>query len=109
MMNRLLSKLGYEKRSVSVPWPTFTTVSGINVNEKTAQSISAVYACVSAISETIASLPLHLYERTDQRPKAKSHSLYEVLHDIANPYQTAMDAGLCPAQRQCVCQDRTRF
>lgn len=91
MMNRLLSKLGYEKRSVSVPWPTFTTVSGINVNEKTAQSISAVYACVSAISETIASLPLHLYERTDQRPKAKSHSLYEVLHDIANPYQTALE------------------
>jgi len=90
MMKRLLNRLGYEKRSAA-PWPDFATVTGVSVNEKTAQSISAVYACVSAISETIASLPLHVYERNENRTKALNHSLYSVLHDIANPNQTALE------------------
>lgn len=40
-----------------------------------AESLSAVYAYVSAISETIASLPLILYKRTadDGRERASDH------------------------------------
>ncbi len=58
-----------------------------------AESVSAVYACVSAISETIASLPLIVYQRTadDGRQRAGAHPLYGVLHDQANELQTALE------------------
>ena len=36
-----------------------TSNSGVDVDEETSLKISAVYACVKVISETIASLPLH--------------------------------------------------
>lgn len=92
MMKRIFSYLGYEKRSNGDNyWDNWQAIRSGPVNDKTAQSVSAVYACVSAISETIASLPLHLFERGDERTKAKKHSLYTVLHDIANPYQTALE------------------
>ena len=63
------------------------------VNEKTAQSVSAVYACVQAIAETTASLPLILFKRAgEDRVRASDHPLYAVLHDMANPEQTALEA-----------------
>jgi HK97 family phage portal protein len=42
------------------------TSSGESVNETTAMKFSAVYACVRIISETIASLPLNVYKKTDK-------------------------------------------
>lgn len=67
-------------------------VAGVNVNTVTAESISAVYACVAAISETVGSLPLEVYRNTDQgREKAKTHPLYKILHAEPNGYQTAME------------------
>lgn len=66
--------------------------AGVNVTAKTAESISAVYACVSAISETVGSLPLEVYRRTDDgREKAKQHPLYRLLHDTPNDWQTALE------------------
>jgi HK97 family phage portal protein len=58
-----------------------------------AESLSTVYACVSAISETIASLPLILYKRTadDGRERAPEHPLYRVLHEQPNEIQTALE------------------
>ncbi len=92
MIKKLLSHFGFEKRADGDNyWENWKALRSGPVNDKTAQSVSAVYACVSAISETIASLPLHLYERDDARTKAKDHSLYGVLHDIANPNQTALE------------------
>lgn len=67
-------------------------VAGVNVNTTTAESISAVYACVAAISETVGSLPLDVYRNTDSgREKAKTHPLYKILHAEPNGYQTAME------------------
>jgi HK97 family phage portal protein len=40
---------------------TGSNAAGVVVNENTALTYSAVYACVRAISETIASLPLHVH------------------------------------------------
>ncbi len=92
MIKKLLSHFGFEKRADGDNyWENWQSLRSGPVNDKTAQSVSAVYACVSAISETIASLPLHLYERDDARTKAKDHSLYQVLHDIANPHQSALE------------------
>ena len=60
-----------------------STTSGNTVTERSAMQISAVYACVRVLSEAIASLPLHLYEYTDEGNKVKAvkHPLYPLLHD----------------------------
>ena len=52
---------------------------------------SAVYACVRVISESVASLPLHLYRYTSEggKEKAIDHPLYHLLHDEPNPEMTA--------------------
>ena len=66
--------------------------AGVMVNTDTAESISAVYACVAAISETVGSLPLNLYEKTATgREKATGEPLYRLLHDAPNDYQTALE------------------
>ena len=66
------------------------TPSGKTVNEHTALTTSAVYACVRVLSETIASLPLHVYRRTGQgKEKAMEHNLYYLLHDEPNPEMTS--------------------
>lgn len=66
--------------------------AGVSVTTDSAESISAVYACVAAISETVGSLPLNLFERTDKgREKATGNPLYRLLHDTPNDYQTALE------------------
>ena len=96
IITRALSAIGLERRSV--PWSPLgmngwpETVGNSAVTPTTAQGVSAVYACVQAISETVASLPLILFERSgDDRKRATAHPLYRVLHDMANPEQTALE------------------
>lgn len=95
IITRALSLVGLERRSVSGGdpyWSNFASLSNGTVNPVTAQGVSAVYACVSAISETIASLPLILYKRDGEgRSPATDHPLYRVLHDQANDHQTALE------------------
>ena len=67
-------------------FPFGRTWSGKSVTERTAMQTTAVYACVRIISETVASLPIHLYEYTDSgKERAFTHPLYRLLHDIPNP------------------------
>ena len=67
-------------------FPFGWTWSGKSVTERSAMQTTAVYACVRIISETVASLPLHLYEYTDDgKEKVYTHPLYRLLHDIPNP------------------------
>ncbi len=67
-------------------------VAGVTVNVNSTESISAVYACVAAISESVGSLPLNLYRKTDSgREKATTHPLYRLLHDQPNEWQTALE------------------
>ncbi|NEW62287.1 phage portal protein [Granulicatella sp. zg-ZJ] len=64
--------------------------SGKRVNERTAMTMSAVYSCVRILSETLASLPLHVYEITDVgSQKATDHSLYNLLHNEPNSEMTS--------------------
>lgn len=64
--------------------------SGKRVNEKTAMTMSAVYSCVRVLSETLASLPLHVYENTEVgSKKATQHSLYNLLHNEPNSEMTS--------------------
>lgn len=98
IIERALRAVGLERRSSShAPggdsyWSDFATLRNGPVNDKTAQGVSAVYACIQAISETTASLPLILFKRDgDDRERASDHPLYRVLHDMANPEQTALE------------------
>lgn len=95
LFTRALSALGLERRSTNPndPWANFNALRTGPVNETTAQGVSACYACVQAISETVATLPLILYRRKgEDRERAHGHPLYKVLHDQANPEWTAMEA-----------------
>ncbi|WP_195594099.1 phage portal protein [Streptococcus oralis] len=62
------------------------TSSGENVDEFKAMQTTAVYACVRILAEAVASLPIHIYERTPNgREKKFEHPLYFLLHDEPNP------------------------
>ncbi|VTU29716.1 phage portal protein, HK97 family [Variovorax sp. PBL-H6] len=94
LISRMAGALGFERRAKGGDpyWDNMAALRSGPVNEKTAQGVSAVYACVQAISETTASLPLILFRRDgDDRERASDHPLYRVLHDIANPQQTALE------------------
>lgn len=93
VIQRLASRLGFERRSNGDNyWSNFAALQSGPVNANTAQGVSAVYACVGAISETVASLPLILFRRDgEDRQRATDHPLYRVLHDQANEQQTALE------------------
>jgi len=63
------------------------------VTPETATGIPAVHACVQLIAETVASLPLAPYRRTEDGGKIvdNMHPLYRVLHDQANQIQTSLE------------------
>ena len=90
-----------ERRSVpGIPSDTYwdrwipqPSTSGQVVNAETAESMATVFACVQAISETVASLPLIVYRRTDDggRERAPEHPQYRSLHDAPNDWQTSLE------------------
>src|SRR4051794_5860858 len=92
LLDRALNLVGLERRAYNAQDPSWShpLISGGSAR---AESLSAAYACVAAISETIASLPLILYKRMpdDGRERASENTLYRVLHDQANELQTALE------------------
>lgn len=69
------------------------TPNGAVVASDNALKLSAVWACVRLRSQTIAALPLHLYD--DDNNIAKSHPLYKILHDSPNADMTASEFMEC--------------
>jgi len=69
------------------------TASGIRVNADTSMACSAYTACIRVISDSVSSLPLHLYERlaSGGKRKASEHPIYRLLHQQPNPWQTAQE------------------
>ena len=73
-------------------WPFVfgKSAAGAKVNEFTAMQTTAVYACVRILAESIAGLPLHLYEyRGNGKERVPGHPLYFLLHDSPNPEMTS--------------------
>ena len=68
-----------------------SSAAGKSVNERSAMQLTAVYACVRILSESIAGLPLHMYqyEEDGSKKKAVEHPLYHLLHDEPNPEMTS--------------------
>lgn len=66
------------------------SADGVNVNQHAVMQLSTVWACVRLISETIATLPLSMYERTSKgKQVATGHPLHFIVHDQPNPDSTA--------------------
>lgn len=64
--------------------------SGEIITPYTAMMVSTVAACVKTISESIASLPLVIYERSNNgRQVAYNHALYHLLADAPNDEMSA--------------------
>ncbi|NEX61725.1 phage portal protein [Noviherbaspirillum galbum] len=91
IIQRIFNRI--ERRSEDLSWRGAAILRGGGGAPGQAESLSTVYACVSAISETIASLPLILYRKTDDdgRDRADDHPLYKVLHDSPNDLQSALE------------------
>ena len=73
-------------------WPFMfgKSAAGKSVNEFTAMQTTAVYACVRILAESVAGLPLHVYEyRGNGKERVPEHPLYFLLHDSPNPEMTS--------------------
>lgn len=66
------------------------TAAGVYVSEDSALKVGTFYRCVSIIVETIASLPLHEFERvgSDGRQRVDDGSLANLLANRPNSWQT---------------------
>ena len=69
-----------------------TTSSGITVNTESSLKVGAVYTCVLVLSQSVAQLPLHLFERTTAGNIQNSdHPLANVVCDSPNDWMTDFD------------------
>jgi len=69
------------------------SVTGKSVTQDGSLRVTAVFACVKILAETVSSLPLPVYKRLPGGGKERwpQHPLYTLLHDLPNPEMTAMD------------------
>jgi HK97 family phage portal protein len=67
--------------------------SGVRIDSDTALQSTVVLACARVLAESLAALPLHLYEYLPGGGKApaKEHPLYRRLHVSPNSWQTAFE------------------
>lgn len=72
-------------------WNVSGNAAGQVVNQNTVLSLSAAWACTRLIAETVATLPIKIYERTPNgRREASNHPLYSILHSQPNANSTAV-------------------
>lgn len=66
------------------------TSSGVAVNPDTAMRVAAVYGCVRIIAGAVATMPLQLKRRVDEKTRkdASDHPLWPVLHRTPNAWMT---------------------
>lgn len=70
----------------------YATASPVEVNEDSAMQLSAVWACVRLLSETVASLPVNVYRKTGKgRELAPDHWLSLLMDRKPNRYQTKVE------------------
>ncbi|MBK8667792.1 MAG: phage portal protein [Burkholderiales bacterium] len=70
----------------------YAAASPVEVNEDSAMQLSAVWACVRLLSETVASLPVNVYRKTAKgRDLAPDHWLSLLMARKPNRYQTKVE------------------
>lgn len=67
--------------------------AGVRIDPNNAHTVAAVFACLRVIAETVASLPLHVLERTPGGGKriVRELPLYRQLHSQPNAWQTSFE------------------
>jgi HK97 family phage portal protein len=100
MLATLRRWFGVERRAVSYADPVLQrlygdgahTASGESVTVERAVGLSAVWACTSLISGSIAAMPCLLYRKlpNGERERAVEHPLYDVLRTRPNPAQSVV-------------------
>lgn len=99
ILTRTLNFIKGEKRSASVSAEVYSPelarifglgYNGTTVTPETAMNLSAVYGCIKLISESVAKLPLHVYETTSgKRQVASAHPVHRLLYSDPNEYMTS--------------------
>lgn len=86
-------KLGLTDHAFWAYWFGGDSWSGRSVNVENSMRLSAWWACVRLISETIATLPLAVYEKMPNGEKRArpDHYLHAVLHESPNADQTNVE------------------
>jgi HK97 family phage portal protein len=91
-----------EQKSATLAEPTpellalfgaMPTAAGVQVTPRTAVRCTPVAAAVRVISESIGSLPVHIYRRgnDDERERDSDHPAHALLHHRANPWTSAQE------------------
>ena len=102
LFGKLMVKLGATPPPDNDFWYRPVSGSKYYVSSESAMRITAVWACVRVIAETIGSLPLGIYRRgRDGRELDRNHPLYYLLHDSPNPDMTAFEFWELAAK--CLC------
>jgi len=72
---------------------SFNDSTGVRVTPDTALTLGAVWACVRAVTETIASLPLNVMQRTETGARRvwEGHPLQSLLHRFPNPLMSKVE------------------
>lgn len=80
------------------------SAAGENVNPQTAMSVSAIYACVGLISETIGQLPIRVkkYKSGGGSDDAMSHPIYRLIALRPNEWQTSQEFREMMTQHLCL-------
>lgn len=91
LVDQIMERLGYSPKSAAPramslqefsDYVTGLGMAGSALNEKSALTISAIYASAGLIAGAIASLPLHIFETTDDggRDRVRDDPLWEVFN-----------------------------
>lgn len=73
-------------------WSEGSNFTGERVTVNSALQLSAAWACVRLIAETLSTLPMHLYvDKGGMKSTAKNHQLYRLLHSQPNADMTAVE------------------
>jgi len=74
------------------PQPAYSEPAAVSVTEDTAMQVSAVWACVRLLSETVSSLPFNVYTKdTSGRQLAESFYFHQFINRKPNRYQTRQE------------------
>ena len=92
-IKRFFPFLNSNKRGTYTPYipNVFGNFTGKSVDSNSALGLSAVWGCTKVLSESIASLPLNIYERMadGDRLVADTHRLYFLLHNQPSKLYTS--------------------
>lgn len=77
--------------------------AGVDVDEFSALRFAVVFACIHVISESVAQIPLKVYEKLPAGGKreAPEHPLYRILHDSPNSEMTSFTWREASAAHLC--------